>query len=696
MTVTDSIILTQPPNLTGEVSIEDRIPRFTGNYSSVYRGTYNGNPVAIKVIKATGHDEAVRRKLRRETLVWYSAKHPNIYPFYGDASDDEFGTFGALISPWCHNGDANQYLETYGESMTFTPRVNLWAGVINGVSYLHGREPPIVHGDLKPGNILIDEDETPKICDFGLARVFSDLRDTGMTTTSEYAGTARYLAPEIVASEINSPPTLASDVYALGSLGLEFVYLQKPYSNHANNGRGQIFRDLGKGVLPATSMPQVERTEKYKWERIWRVIQSCWAADPQSRPTASEIGHKLRSARTSLDESIIRMIISIIQSEHEALGHPEGPNRARLYSSPLYQLCLVSKTWRKLTIPLLYGRIRLYLSQSLDRLFELVYALDVSKERVKPLLHESGCHGLHTKSLLLVIVPHLTNFESLSVVQKMIQMMPNLRRVHVSTRIPHNNEVPALSTFRLTCDNSSPFLQSLWVFLSITCVKQLDVTLWDTTSEESFDDEPTSAHGHQILLPNLQEIDFNGMEAHLLSEFVDRISDWELPRLARLQRICFPSDEEDKMPVYRFLEERGHLLSSLSASYASTEEFAYILSHCPNLQHARTALPHLGPLRHFPPHNNLNLLSVAQKERFGPKAAENLLESKQASQTVFPGLIEATVHEFSDGETEEVAEFRPGDNFITVRQCRLYDDGHWSPLSLGGKGEGFGEDSLNR
>jgi serine/threonine protein kinase len=60
-----------------------------------------------------------------------------------------------------------------------------------------------------------------RICDFGLARVFLEEGNSGMTTTSEHTGTTRYLAPELVSSEDTVYPTAASDVYALGCLGLE-------------------------------------------------------------------------------------------------------------------------------------------------------------------------------------------------------------------------------------------------------------------------------------------------------------------------------------------------------------------------------------------------------------------------------------------------------------------------------------------
>ncbi|KIM28119.1 hypothetical protein M408DRAFT_52112, partial [Serendipita vermifera MAFF 305830] len=246
--------------------------------------------VAIKVIKSPGRDEAIERKLRRETLVWYSATHLNIYPFYGCATDKMFGTFGALISPWCHHGDASQFLGEHGGNMAIAERLKLWSGVIDGVSYLHGLKPPVVHGDLKPGNILIDNDLTPKICDFGLARILSDEGDTGMTTTSEHTGTVRYLSPELVSSGTSVPPTLASDVYALGSLGLEFVYLQKPYSHHKHNLQGQIFRDLRKGVPPATSIPEGYQSSS---QHTWRIIRKCWISSPSSRPTAPALGRML-------------------------------------------------------------------------------------------------------------------------------------------------------------------------------------------------------------------------------------------------------------------------------------------------------------------------------------------------------------------------------------------------------------------
>jgi serine/threonine protein kinase len=69
--------------------------------------------------------------------------------------------------------------------------------------------------------VLVDDQFAARICDFGLVRLIHEEVSTGMTTTSAYSGTARYLAFELVESDEDQLPTEGSDVYALGCIGFE-------------------------------------------------------------------------------------------------------------------------------------------------------------------------------------------------------------------------------------------------------------------------------------------------------------------------------------------------------------------------------------------------------------------------------------------------------------------------------------------
>lgn len=106
-----------------------------------------------------------------------------------------------------------------------------------------------------------------------------------MTTTSPFTGTDRYLAYELLHDHEHILPTTASDIFALGCVGLEFYFLQLPYANRKNNLRGQIFADIKAGIPPAT-IPASSSTQNMK---IWEVLRKCWLQNPANRPSARAI-----------------------------------------------------------------------------------------------------------------------------------------------------------------------------------------------------------------------------------------------------------------------------------------------------------------------------------------------------------------------------------------------------------------------
>lgn len=270
------------PDFTNEIKYTEDQEVFVGRYSHVYKGTLRGEMVAIKMIQPVKNSlHSMRRKFRRESQVWARLRHENIVALYGYAEDTKmFGLFGALISPWCQNGDADKYLKDKGSMLTFEERKCLWQGVVAGVHYLHSQDPPIIHGDLKPGNVLIDAQGVAKICDFGLARILTAEDDpSGMTTTSVHTGTERYLPYELVVSEDPGQLTTRSDVYSMGCVGLVFIFLQIPYATRENNKFGDISRDIRDGIPPAVQSDSLSTEASH----VWSVLERCWGIVPDMR-----------------------------------------------------------------------------------------------------------------------------------------------------------------------------------------------------------------------------------------------------------------------------------------------------------------------------------------------------------------------------------------------------------------------------
>lgn len=316
------------------------MPEFTGNYSNVYRGKLSGNLVAIKIIKGVGTAKSTERKLLRERTTWETLNHPNILPFYGYANDESFEPFGALISPWCSGGDASQLLKEGASPLAPFERIAMWEGVVKGLAYLHEHNPPIIHGDLKPGNVLIGDDGKPKICDFGLVRIFLEEGHTGMTTTTEYTGTERYLAPELLAGDECVLPTIASDIYALGCLGLAIIYQQLPLCHRKNSLQGRVVSDIRKGIPPAP----YSAARVFFEERPWTLISQCWVFNPTMRPMAAML-LDWRPDAYCLTLAPLARILHYLNSTDEPSKVSNSHAQMLARSRNLAQASLVSTTW---------------------------------------------------------------------------------------------------------------------------------------------------------------------------------------------------------------------------------------------------------------------------------------------------------------------------------------------------------------
>jgi non-specific serine/threonine protein kinase/serine/threonine-protein kinase len=199
--------------------------------------------VAVKLTGAAVNREEIVRRFKVERQILASLRHPHIVTLLdGGATADGLGYFvmeyveGVPISHYCRD-----------RTLGLGDRLRLFQAVCAAVQYAHQRG--IVHRDLKPANILIQADGTPKVLDFGLAKIVDAPPEAGSITQSLLPGplTPNYASPEQLRG---LPTTTACDVYALGVLLYEILTGSRPYET-----RGQTLDRIVEIVLHDAPRP---------------------------------------------------------------------------------------------------------------------------------------------------------------------------------------------------------------------------------------------------------------------------------------------------------------------------------------------------------------------------------------------------------------------------------------------------------
>lgn len=187
-----------------------------GGYGTVYKGVLPGDVhVAIKILVSSMSDG---EEFISEVSSIGSIHHVNVVRLVGFCSEE---MRRALVYEYMPHGSLEKYIFAPEKSFSWEKLNEIAVGIARGIDYLHrGCDMQILHFDIKPHNILLDSDFTPKIADFGLAKLYP--RDNSFLPVSAARGTVGYIAPEMISRSFGSISS-KSDVYSFGMLLLEMA-----------------------------------------------------------------------------------------------------------------------------------------------------------------------------------------------------------------------------------------------------------------------------------------------------------------------------------------------------------------------------------------------------------------------------------------------------------------------------------------
>lgn len=244
-----------------------------GSYAAVYRGIWNGSDVAVKVYFSGEYKESTLQDYKKEIDIMGKLRHPNVLLFMGAVySQERF----AIVTEFLPRGSLFKALHKNNQALDVRRRMRMALDVARGMNYLHRRNPPIVHRDLKSSNLLVDRNWNVKVGDFGLSR----WKNGTFLTTKSGRGTAQWMAPEVLRNE---PSNEKSDVFSFGVILWELMTVSIPWNN---------LNSLQVVGVVGFMDRRLELPEGID-HRVASIIRDCWRSDPENRPSFEDIINRM-------------------------------------------------------------------------------------------------------------------------------------------------------------------------------------------------------------------------------------------------------------------------------------------------------------------------------------------------------------------------------------------------------------------
>ncbi|KAK6626497.1 Mitogen-activated protein kinase kinase kinase 7 [Polyplax serrata] len=301
-----------------------------GSFGVVRKGKWRGMFVAIKHIDGAEEKKAFATEKNQLSRV----SHPNIVRLFGVCTKNPV----CLVMEYAEGGSLYNVLHSKPGPIYTAGHAVSWAlQCARGVAYLHNMQPPLIHRDLKPPNLLLVLGGTVlKICDFGTA---CD-KKTYMTNNK---GSAAWMAPEVFEG---SNYTEKCDVFSWGIILWEVLSRQKPFDDIA----GSAFRIMW-AVHTGQRPPLLHNCPK----PIEDLMESCWSKDPALRPSMNTVKDTMEDLITMFtgydipvkyaDES--EDFVDDVLPEEDTIEFPYYPNTQERFNSDEVRQAAnhITKTW---------------------------------------------------------------------------------------------------------------------------------------------------------------------------------------------------------------------------------------------------------------------------------------------------------------------------------------------------------------
>lgn len=271
-----------------------------GGFGPVYKGRFgvNGPEIAVKRLSKSSGQGA--EEFKNEIQLIANLQHRNLVKILGCCIQNEETM---LIYEYMTNKSLDTFIfdSTRKAILNWRMRYEIIIGIARGILYLHqDSRLRIIHRDLKASNILLDGEMTPKISDFGMARIFGG--NQTQANTNRVVGTFGYMSPEYALDGLFS---MKSDVFSFGVLILEIVCGKKNLALYNDDPLSNLIRHVWELWTEGRALEMVDASMGDLWEdfEVIRCIQVgllCVQESPMDRPNMSTVVFMLSNHQTAL------------------------------------------------------------------------------------------------------------------------------------------------------------------------------------------------------------------------------------------------------------------------------------------------------------------------------------------------------------------------------------------------------------